>query len=178
MSEGVDGGGLGYFDRAVKQGLEGVVAKRLDSPYEPGARSGAWRKIKLQRRQELVIGGWSPGRGARSGRIGALLVGVYDAPQDEARERGEPQRLLYAGSVGTGFTTAELDRLQALLEPLRRATSPFAGPVDKKPAIFAEPRLVAEFEFTEWTNGNRLRHPSYKGLRDDKDPRDVVREET
>jgi bifunctional non-homologous end joining protein LigD len=159
-------------------GIEGVVAKRLGSAYEPGARSGAWRKIKLQRRQELVIGGWTPGRGARKGRIGAILVGVHDAPPDEARERGAPQRLLYAGSVGTGFTAAELDRLQALLGPLRREGSPFATPVDKTDAVFVEPRLVAELEFTEWTASGRLRHPSYKGLRADKAPEDVVREET
>ncbi len=158
-------------------GVEGAVAKRLGSVYEPGARSGAWRKIKLQRRQELVIGGYTTGRGARRGQIGALLVGVHDAPPDEARERGEPQRLLYAGSVGTGFTARELARLKGLLEPLRREASPFAGSVDKKEVVFVEPRLVAEFEFTEWTASGRLRHPSYKGLRADKAPEDVVREE-
>jgi bifunctional non-homologous end joining protein LigD len=158
-------------------GIEGIVAKRLDSPYEPGARSSLWRKIKLQRRQELVIGGYTPGRGARAGRIGALLLGVHDAPPDEARERGAPQRLLYAGSAGTGFTEEELARLRSLLEPLRRSSSPFANAVDKKDAVFVEPRLVAELEFTEWTGSGRLRHPSYKGLRFDKQAQDVVREE-
>jgi bifunctional non-homologous end joining protein LigD len=148
-------------------GIEGAVAKRLDSAYEPGARSRAWRKIKLQRRQELVIGGYTPGRGARAGRIGALLLGVYEGP-----------RLRYAGSAGTGFTARELDRLQAALAPLARETSPFADPVDKPDARFVEPRLVAEFEFTEWTGSGRLRHPSYKGLRPDKVAQDVVREET
>src|SRR5581483_1792081 len=129
----------------AQPGLEGVVAKRLGSPYEPGARSGAWRKIKLQRRQELVIGGYTQGRGVRQGRIGALLVGVFDVPQDEARQRGSPQRFLYAGSVGTGFTDAELARLREQLDPLRRDASPFEGPVDKKDVVFVEPRLVAEF---------------------------------
>lgn len=159
------------------KGWEGVVAKRLGSAYEPGARSRAWVKIKPQRRQELVIAGWTAGRGARAGRIGAILVGRYDVTPDEARERGAPQRFLYAGSVGTGFSQATLEGLQKLLAPDVRATSPFDGPVDKKGATFVEPRYVAEFEFTEWTSDGKLRHPSYKGLREDKDPREVVREE-
>lgn len=158
-------------------GLEGVVAKRLGSAYEPGARSRAWRKVKLQKRQELVIGGYTRGRGARAGRIGALLVGHHDVTPAEAEARGEAPRFLYAGSVGTGFTEETLRDLQASLEPRRVAASPFAGPVDKKDVAFVEPRLVAEFEFTEWTSGGRLRHPSFKGLRFDKDPREVTREE-
>lgn len=157
--------------------LEGVVAKRLGSAYEPGARSRAWIKVKLQKRQELVIGGWTPGRGARKGRIGALLVGHYDVTPAEADARGAPPRFVYAGSVGTGFSDRLLEDLLARMAPHRRATSPFAGPVDKKDAVFVEPRLVAEFEFTEWTSQGRLRHPSFKGLRFDKDPRDVTREE-
>lgn len=157
--------------------LEGVVAKRLGSAYEPGARSRAWIKVKLQKRQELVLGGWTPGRGSRKGRIGAILVGHYDVTPAEAEARGEPQRFLYAGSVGTGFSEKTLADLLARMEPDRRAASPFANPVDKKDAVFVEPRLVAEFEFTEWTSQGRLRHPSFKGLRFDKDPRDVTREE-
>jgi bifunctional non-homologous end joining protein LigD len=157
--------------------LEGVVAKRLGSAYEPGARSKAWIKVKVQKRQELVIGGWTPGRGARKGRIGALLVGHYDVSPAEAAQRGEPPRFLYAGSVGTGFSERVLKDLLARMEPDRRAASPFANAVDKKDAVFVEPRLVAEFEFTEWTSQGRLRHPSFKGLRFDKDPRDVTREE-
>jgi bifunctional non-homologous end joining protein LigD len=148
-------------------GWEGVVAKRLGSPYEPGARSRAWLKIKTQKRQELVIGGWSKGRGARLGRIGALHVGYYD---DDGRFR-------YAGKVGTGFTAKMLDDIESMLRPDARATSPFIDPVPAKGTVFVDPRYVAEFEFTEWTSEGRLRHPSFNGLRDDKDPRQVVREE-
>ena len=156
---------------------EGVVAKRLGSPYEPGARSRAWLKIKEQRRQEFVIGGYTPGRGAREGRIGALLVGYYDATPDEARRRGVPQRFRFAGSVGTGFTSTVLRGLERLLEADRVERSPFADDVEKPGAVFVEPRYVAEVEFTEWTREGRLRHPSFKGLREDKDARTVVREE-
>ena len=147
-------------------GLEGVLAKRLDSTYQPGKRSDAWLKIKNHQGQELVIGGWLPGGGAREGRIGALLVGYYDGP-----------KLVYAGKVGTGFTEKMLERLHSLLKPLRRDSSPFdAGMPPPKGAIFAEPRLVGEFEFTEWTRSGHLRHPAFKGLREDKDPKTVVRE--
>lgn len=148
-------------------GWEGVVAKRLGSRYEPGARSRAWLKIKTQKRQELVIAGWTPGRGSRAGGIGALVVGYYDGDV-----------LRYAGKVGTGFTEKALDALHRLLAPTVRQTSPFGERIAEiKDATFVEPRYVAEFEFTEWTSDGRLRHPSYKGLRDDKDPRDVTREE-
>jgi bifunctional non-homologous end joining protein LigD len=147
-------------------GLEGVMAKRLESSYQPGKRSDAWLKIKNHQGQELVIAGWLPGAGSREGRIGALLVGFYDGP-----------KLVYAGKVGTGFTEKMLARLQSLLEPLRRPTSPFdEGAKPPKGAIFTEPRLVGEFEFSEWTRSGQLRQPSFKGLREDKDPRTVVRE--
>jgi bifunctional non-homologous end joining protein LigD len=150
------------------QRLEGVVAKRLDSPYEPGARNGSWLKIKNFGRQELVLGGWLPGEGRRRERIGALLVGVYDSDA----------KLRYAGRVGTGFSDAELDKLAKLLAPLRREHSPFqAGERPPRGAIFVEPELVAEVEFSEWTSAGSLRHPSYKGLREDKDAREVVRED-
>jgi bifunctional non-homologous end joining protein LigD len=152
----------------AEQGLEGVVAKRLDSRYEPGARNGSWIKVKNFGRQEFVIGGWLPGEGRRKARIGALLVGVYDG---EATFR-------YAGRVGTGFSDAELDRLARLLEPLRRESSPFtAGEPPPRGAVFCEPRLVAEVEFSEWTTRGSLRHPSYKGLREDKSASEVVRED-
>ena len=158
--------GAATLEASKKLGFEGVMAKRLDSTYQPGKRSDAWLKIKNHLGQELVIGGWLPGAGAREGRIGALLVGYYDGP-----------KLVYAGKVGTGFTEKMLDRLQSLLEPLRSDTSPFdAGMQPPKGAIFVEPRLVGEFEFTEWTRTGHLRHPSFKGLREDKDPRTVVRE--
>jgi bifunctional non-homologous end joining protein LigD len=142
------------------------VAKRLDSAYEPGRRTGAWLKIKNTRRQELVIGGWLPGEGRRSERIGALLMGYYDG-----------SAFVYAGRVGTGFTEAMLDDLAARLAPLRRDSSPFdRGPRLPREAEFVEPQLVAEVEFREWTEDGVLRAPSFKGLRDDK-PAVAVRDE-
>jgi bifunctional non-homologous end joining protein LigD len=152
-----------------QQGLEGVIAKRLDSTYEPGRRTPSWLKIKNVDRQEVVVGGWVPGDGKRRDRIGALLVGVRD-------DNGE---LRHVGRVGTGFTEAELDRLAEKLRPLEREDSPFApgGPKIPRGAVFADPELVAEVEFREWTDGGQLRAPSYKGLRDDKPAELVVREE-
>jgi bifunctional non-homologous end joining protein LigD len=160
------GDGRALLAATAERGLEGVVAKRLDSPYLPGRRTTAWLKVKNVRAQEIVIGGWVPGKGRRETMIGALLAGYYDGGQ-----------LRYAGKVGTGFTEDDLRRLAALLEPLRRADSPFAGRHPPKDSVFAEPRLVAEVEFNEWTATGTMRHPSFKGLRDDKDPRDVIREE-
>jgi bifunctional non-homologous end joining protein LigD len=152
-----------------EQGLEGVIAKRLDSTYQPGQRTPSWLKVKHTARQEVVIGGWVPGDGKRRDRIGALLAGVRD----------DDGSLRHVGRVGTGFTEAELDRLAELLRPLERDDSPFApgGPKIPRGAIFAEPELVAEVEFREWTDGGQLRAPSYKGLRDDKPSDLVVREE-
>jgi bifunctional non-homologous end joining protein LigD len=164
----VAGHGAQILKATEEQGLEGIVAKRLDSPYEPGRRTPCWVKVKNLNRQEVVIGGWMPGEGRRRERIGALLVGV--------REDGH---LRYAGKVGTGFTESELDRLAKLLGPLERPTSPFDAPDQPTPprgAVWVEPRLVAEVEFREWTQGNQLRAPSYKGLRDDKAADEVVRE--
>jgi bifunctional non-homologous end joining protein LigD len=163
----VVGRGKEVLAASAAQGLEGVVAKRLDSVYEPGRRSHGWVKVKNVTRQELVIGGWVPGEGRRRERIGALLLGV--------REDGI---LRYVGKVGTGFTESELERLSALLAPLERDTSPFAaGPKLPREAIFVEPQLVAEVEFREWTREGMLRASSYKGLRDDKPAELVVREE-
>ncbi|MCW2952818.1 MAG: ligase [Conexibacter sp.] len=155
------------------QGLEGIVAKRVESRYEPGRRSGAWRKLRNRHRQELVIGGWTPGEGRRSRQLGSLQVGVPESPDGPLR---------YAGGVGSGFSEAVLDDLIARLQALRRETSPFAPAVGRdapKPprgTQFVEPRLVAEVEFSEWTREGILRQPVFKGLRDDKAPRDVVRE--
>ncbi len=166
--EHLSGRGRDVLKASAEQQLEGIVAKRLDSPYEPGARGSAWIKIKNVGRQELVIGGWLPGEGRREQRIGALLVGVYD-PDGSFR---------YAGRVGTGFTDSELDRLGKLLAPLRRGDSPFTvGEPPPREAIYVQPRLVAEIEFAEWTSAGVLRAPSYKGLREDKDAREVVRED-
>ncbi len=149
-----------------EQGLEGILAKRLDSRYESGRRTGAWLKIKHTRRQELVIGGWVPGEGRRAERIGALLMGYY-----------EGGRFRYAGRVGTGFTEKTLGELAARLKPLRRTGSPFdEAPKLPRGVVFVEPCLVAEIELREWTRERIMRAPSYKGLREDKAPREVVLE--
>jgi bifunctional non-homologous end joining protein LigD len=151
-----------------QHGLEGVIAKRLASRYEPGRRSTSWIKIKNVRRQEAVIGGWQPGEGGRSGQIGSLLIGVNGPPGLE-----------YSGHVGTGFTRQALAMLAQRLAPLRRATSPFATPVPRehaRSAVWVEPRLVIEVEFAVWTSAGVMRAASYKGLRDDKDPAEVIRE--
>jgi bifunctional non-homologous end joining protein LigD len=125
-------------------------------------------KIKNVGRQEFVIGGWTPGEGGRTQRIGALLLGVHGGGV-----------LRYAGRVGTGFSQQELDRLARLMAPLQRDTSPFspAGPPPPRGAVFCAPELVCEVEFTQWTHDGQLRHPSYKGLRDDKTAAQVVRED-
>lgn len=158
--------------RAVSRqhALEGIMAKRLQSRYEPGKRSAGWRKIKNVHRQEFVVGGWRPGEGNRANLIGSLLVGVHD-----------PTGLVYAGHVGTGFTTETLVGLTQLLAPLRRASSPFGSTVPAEHARFAvwvEPTVVIEATFGLWTNSGRLRAASYVGLRTDKDPADVIREPT
>jgi bifunctional non-homologous end joining protein LigD len=156
-----DGAALLAASRA--QGLEGILAKRTDCPYTPGRRSGNWVKVKNVRRTDAVIGGWMPGEGNRSGRLGALLVGYM--------EDGE---LRYAGRVGTGFDQAELDRLGGLLDGLARTSSPFTGRQPPRTARFVEPRLVAAVDYGEWTSARTLRHPVYRGLRDDVAPEDVV----
>lgn len=151
-----------------EHGLEGIMAKRVKSRYEPGRRSPAWRKIKNIRRQEVVIGGWKPGEGGRAGWIGSLLVGVYDGDV-----------LAYSGHVGSGFTQQMLRTLAERLEPLRRDSSPFGTPVppeEARSAHWVEPVLVAEVAFSEWTRTGRLRGPSFKGLRSDKEAAEVVRE--
>jgi bifunctional non-homologous end joining protein LigD len=153
----VVGNGPAVLEASLANGLEGVVAKRLDSAYEPGRRSPCWLKVKNVRREDVVVGGWVPGTGKRTDRIGALLVGV--------EENGA---LRFAGRVGTGFTEFELERLAKVLE--RRDTSPFAdgdGPKPPRESVFVEPTRVAEVEFTEWTSDGVMRHPSYKGLREE-----------
>jgi bifunctional non-homologous end joining protein LigD len=161
------GDGKALLEATRKQGLEGIVAKRPDSCYEPGRRSGAWLKIKHTFRQELVIGGWIPGEGRRAERIGALLMGYYRDGQ-----------FVFAGRVGTGFTERSLTELQKRLGDYRRDSSPFAAGTPSFPrgTMFVEPCLVAEIEFREWTMEGVMRAPSFKGLREDKAPREVVLE--
>jgi bifunctional non-homologous end joining protein LigD len=165
MTEQVAGDGAALLARACRDGWEGLIAKRLGTPYV-SARSRDWLKLKCTRAQELVIGGFTAPRGART-ELGALLVGHF-----------EGDRLRYAGKVGTGFTLATLRELSERLRPLVRGTSPF-GP-DKgipRAATWVEPELVAQIAFMEWTPDGRLRHPSFLGLRFDKPAREVVREE-
>ena len=173
------GSGADLLEAVRKQRLEGVVAKRRDSPYRPGKRSGEWVKTRIWREQEFVIGGYIPGEGRRSKRVGSLLVGYWDKRPEEAK-RGDPQRLVFAGGVGSGLKEADLDFLTRELNRRRRETSPFdvgapRGPKAKL-AVFCEPELVCQVFWTEWTREGTLRQPAFKGMRDDKDPRDVVRE--
>lgn len=160
--------GAALLAATAEQGLEGVMAKRLDSKYEPGRRSQLWVKVKNSNRQEVVIGGWTGGQGKRADTVGALLVGLHEG--DELR---------YVGRLGTGFDEAELKRLTGLLGKLERKTSPFAddGKLPKG-AHFVEPELLAEAQFAEWTREGLMRAPRYKGLRDDKPAREVVQEMT
>jgi bifunctional non-homologous end joining protein LigD len=163
------GGGQALYEVVKDQGLEGLVAKRVDSTYQPGRRSPSWRKIKVRPEQEFVVGGWASGEGRRTGTMGSLLIG-YHAPDGSLR---------YAGRVGTGFSERELDRLMRLLLPLGRDTSPFdpLPPRDhRRDATWVEPELVVQVAYGEWTPDGLLRHPAYLGQRDDKDPRDVTRD--
>jgi bifunctional non-homologous end joining protein LigD len=157
------GDGAALLELTRAQQLEGVIAKRLDSPYLPGRRTSGWVKVKNVATTDVVIGGWLSGEGNRSGRLGALVIGI---PDDEGALR-------YAGRVGTGFNQAELVRLGGLLESLASAESPFVGRQPPKLTQFVEPRLVARVEFSERTQGGTLRQPSYKGLRDDVAAQDV-----
>jgi bifunctional non-homologous end joining protein LigD len=164
-SSHVVGQGDAFFKEACRRGLEGIVAKRRDRPYEPG-RGHSWLKVKCVREQEFVVGGFTEPKGTRAG-LGALLLGVYDG-------KGE---LAYAGKVGTGFTGTSVRQLRARLDRLRVPHSPFrVRPPGATEARWVKPELVAEVAFTEWTEDGRLRHPSFKGLREDKPAREVVRE--
>jgi DNA ligase D-like protein (predicted ligase) len=152
------------FREACRKGLEGVIAKRAESPYF-GGRSRDWLKLKCHAEQELVIGGFTAPKGSRT-EFGALLVGY-----------NENGTLRYAGKVGTGFDQATLKELGARLEELEEDESPFAPFKPIPPgARWVRPELVAQVGFAEWTRDGRLRHPRYLGLRDDKPAREVVRE--
>ena len=141
------------------------MSKRRDRPYAPG-RGHDWLKVKCIREQELVVGGFTEPKGTRAG-LGALLLGVYDGHGD----------LVYAGKVGTGFTGTSATQLRERLDRIRVRDSPFRGrPPDLAAARWVKPELVAEVAFTEWTEDGRLRHPAFKGLREDKPAREIVRE--
>lgn len=162
----------GDFDAAWESserlGLEGVMAKRRDSPYVAGRRSWTWIKVKHARTQEVVVAGWRPGNGRRAGTVGSLLLGVGD---DEGRLR-------YAGWVGTGFSDLDLTELHDRVGRIERKTSPLddVPRADARDARWVTPRLVGEVEFAEWTDDGRLRQPRWRGWREDKDPSRVRRE--
>jgi bifunctional non-homologous end joining protein LigD len=161
----VVGQGDAFFRQACRRSLEGIVSKRRDRPHEPG-RGRSWLKVKCIQEQEFVVGGFTEPQGSRAG-LGALLLGVHD----------KDGSLAYAGKVGTGFTEAVARRLRERLNRLRVPRSPFRSqPPGAAGAHWVKPELVAQVEFTEWTRDGRLRHPSFKGLREDKPAADVVRE--
>jgi bifunctional non-homologous end joining protein LigD len=162
------GGGDKVLAESITKGLEGVVGKPLGSAYHPGQRRD-WIKIKNVKQQEVIICGWAPGEGRRADLIGSLLLGVYDG-----------DRLRYVGHVGTGFTDAMLADLAEQLRPLGRESSPFGTKIPSQAARGAhwtEPSLVGEVSFAEWTSDGILRQPSWRGLRIDKEPAEVHRED-
>ena len=165
VTEQMTGDGAALLVEACRDGWEGLIAKRLGTPYV-STRSRDWLKLKCTRAQELVIGGYTAPRGSRTD-LGALLVGHF-----------EGDRLRYAGKVGTGFTRATLQELSERLAPLAREASPFEPEKGiPRAATWVEPELVAQIAFMEWTPDGRLRHPSFLGIRIDKPAREVVREE-
>ncbi|MFN8026137.1 MAG: non-homologous end-joining DNA ligase [Acidimicrobiia bacterium] len=164
-----EGAGQVALTAAEQLGLEGVVSKRRDSPYLPGRRSEAWRKVKVSAGQELVVGGWLPGKGRLDGRLGSLLVGYHDATtaRDELR---------YAGRVGSGIDERRRVELEDALRDTVRRESPFLDAPRLPGAVWVEPELVVQVRFHEWTSAGVLRAPRFQGLRDDKAASDVVRE--
>src|SRR5262249_26606876 len=163
-SDHVAGNGEAFLRHACRMALEGVVSKRRDAPYESG-RGRRWLKAKCIQEQEFVVGGFTDPEGRRSG-IGALLLGVND-----------DGNLVYVGKVGTGFPSRMAVELRRRLEALGSPTCPFVKqPAGTTHAHWVRPELVGEVEFTEWTPDGRLRHPSWKGLREDKPAREIVRE--
>jgi bifunctional non-homologous end joining protein LigD len=151
---------------ARRHDWEGIIAKEADALYKPGERTRAWLKLKIERRQEFVVGGWTEPRRTRE-HFGALLLGYYD----------RDGKLVYAGHTGTGFTRETLSDLSRILKRAERKTSPFdPAPRTNEPAHWVKPELVVEIKFTEWTSDGRLRHPVFIGTRDDKSPREVTHE--
>lgn len=168
VPELLPGDGAEALEYSRKHGWEGVIAKRRDSSYQPGRRSASWVKDKHWKTQEVVIGGWRAGEGGRSSGIGALLMGIPAAGG-----------LHFAGRVGTGFTERDLTNLKKTLAPLRSDQSPFDESLPTRDAsgvTFVKPVLVGEVRYSEWTADNRLRQTSWRGLRPDKKPSEVVRE--
>jgi bifunctional non-homologous end joining protein LigD len=165
LSEQVADDATALHERATKEGWEGLIAKDAASTYQPGRRTPAWRKIKLVKEQEFVVGGWTEPRQTRQ-YFGALLLGVQ-----------EDGRLKYVGHTGTGFDQKELARVAKLLKAREVNASPFSERIKtNEPAHWVRPDLVAQIRFTEWTADDKLRHPVYLGLRDDKSAIEVVRE--
>lgn len=167
FADHVVGNGEELFRHACRLGLEGIVSKRRDLPYQPG-RHGGWLKTKCVLRQEFVIGGFTDPEGARAG-LGALLIGYYD----------DAGHLIFSGKVGTGFTQKSAIALRERLDRLEQKTPPFTPPPAGalgRHAHWVKPSLVAEVMFTEWTGDGKIRHPSFQGLRADKKPREVTRE--
>ena len=163
------GGGEAVLAESIAKGLEGVVGKPLGSAYHPDQRRD-WIKIKNVKQQEVIVAGWKPGEGRRADTIGSLLLGIND----------DAGRLRYVGHVGTGFTDDMLAELSEQLAPLGRETSPFGTKIPNqaaRDARWVEPSLVGEVSFAEWTSDGILRHPSWRGLRIDKEPGDVRRED-
>jgi bifunctional non-homologous end joining protein LigD len=165
LSELTRGNASAMLKRARAKGWEGIIAKREDSRYKPGKRTHAWLKLKVEFRQELVVGGWTEPRRTRK-YLGALLLGYY-----------EGDRLVYAGGVGTGFDRDSLRDMYERLTRLERKTSPFANPPKtREPAHWVRPVVVVEVKFSEWTDDGKLRQPVFVGVRDDKSAREVGRE--
>ena len=166
VSESTEGDGSAMIAEALAKGWEGVIAKRIDAPYEPGKRSRAWLKLKLEQRQEFVVGGYTEPRNSRQ-HLGAMLLGYYDADG----------QLVYAGHTGGGFTRESLERMYRRLKALERKTCPFVTPPrTNERAHWVRPCVVVEIKFNEWTADGKLRQPIFLGVRDDKDPREVTHE--
>jgi len=165
FTEHIDTDGEAYYRQACASGWEGVIAKRADAPYRAG-RTRDWLKFKCESGQEFVIGGFTDPRGTRTG-FGALLLGYYDPGH----------ALVYAGKVGTGFNRQTLTSLHGTLASLEQDRPPFdRGRLPRSGVHWVQPRLVAQVGFSEWTTSGELRHPRFQGLRDDKDPAEVIRE--
>jgi len=165
VTESSEGDGKKMLEKARRQGWEGIIAKRVDSLYEPGHRSRAWLKLKIEFRQEFVIGGYTEPRNSRE-HIGALLLGYFDK-----------DRFIYVGHTGGGFTRKGLEEMYRRLKPLERKTPPFEEtPKTNEKAHWVKPEIVVEVKFNEWTADRRLRQPIFLGVRDDKDPEEVALE--